>query len=308
MVEKYIIMCGGNYETYFDKPRQLEVVNGEILVERTIRLLRKHGIKDISISTNYTDFDYLKVPILKHKNTYKTEKDKVKGYWCDAFYPTDEPVCYIFGDVYFSEDAIKTIVNTDTNDIEFFASMPPFATNYPKKYEEPFALKVVNTEHLKEAIRITKEYEDDGKFNRKPIMWELWTIIKDTPINEIKHNYIPINDYTSDIDRKSDIPKLEQYILLKKGGLKMVKLKVIENFTLGRFNELKDIERIGLDTKGMLYSGDMFKCEKELADYLLGNNPKNKVVVELVEVIPEKEEPIEEPKEEKPKKKKKATK
>ena len=287
---KYIIMCGGDYSTYFEKPRQLSVVNGEVLVERTIRLLKENGIKDIAISTNYRDFDYLGVPILEHENSYRTVGKEVKGYWCDAFYPTDEPVCYIFGDVYFSDEAIKKIVETKTDDIEFFGSKPPFTKEYPKNHEEPFALKVVNTKHLKEAIKITKQYQDEDKFWRRPLMWELWTVIKDVPLQKEKGNYpadyVGINDYTSDIDRKRDIKKIEYMI----GGMKMVKLEALEEFTLGRFGELSNIKRVKQDEKGRLFEGDTFDCAEDLADYLTGDNHLNRAVAKVIGVIPEKKE------------------
>ena len=109
------------------------------------------------------------------------------------------------GDVYFSPEAIKTIVETETDDIEFFASAPPFSKDYPKKWEEPFALKVANTEHLKSAVKWTIENAD--RFYRKPIMWELWQVIKGTPLNVILHNYTAVNDYTCDIDQLEDIGK-----------------------------------------------------------------------------------------------------
>ena len=122
------------------------------------------------------------------------------------FYPTDEPVCYIFGDVVFSPEAIKTIVETETDDIEFFASAPPFAPGYPKKYAEPFALKVVNTGHLKRAIELTKQYADQGRFKRRPIMWELWQVIQGSTLNHIDYSsYVVINDYTCDIDDPKDL-------------------------------------------------------------------------------------------------------
>ena len=292
---RYILMCGGNYSTYWTKPRHLSKVDGEVLVERTIRLLKKNGIEDISISTNYDEFEYLGVPLLKHENNYRTEGKEVKGYWCDAFYPTNEPVCYLFGDVYFSEEAIKTIVETNTDDIEFFASKPPFDKNYPKNHVEPFALKVVNTKHLKEAIEKTKQYEDEGKFWRKPIMWELWTIIKDVPLqkgpdDEYIYNYVSINDYTSDIDRERDIEKLERII----GGMKMVKVEVLTEFTLEKFNELQELKRFdnnkNLDKS--LYPGDTFICTGEMGRYLTGENPRKLVVAKVLEVIPEKEEVI----------------
>ena len=67
----------------------------------------------------------------------------------------------------------------------------------------------------------------------------------------------------------------------------MIKCEVVQRFTLERFNELKNIQRIGVDTYGELYVGDIFECEKELADYLTGNNSKNACVVKVIEIIPE---------------------
>ena len=66
---KYIIMCGGNYNDW-ETPRQLSVICGETLVERTIRLLRENGITDIAVSSNNPAFDYLDVPILHHNNEF----------------------------------------------------------------------------------------------------------------------------------------------------------------------------------------------------------------------------------------------
>lgn len=203
---QYIIMCGGNYK-HLLLPKALFKVNGETLISRTIRLLRENGIDDIAISTNSRDFNDLGVTILRHRNRYWTDKQENNyGYWVDAFYPAEYPVCYLFGDVYYSPEAIKTIIGTKTDDIEFFASAPPFAENYPKEWAEPFALKVVNNKHLSDAVAETKQLQDDGLFVRKPIMWELWQVIKKTRINVIDYtNYTVINDYTCDIDYERDL-------------------------------------------------------------------------------------------------------
>ena len=40
---KYVIMCGGFYEQW-KTPKQLQIVKGEVLVERTIRLLKENGV------------------------------------------------------------------------------------------------------------------------------------------------------------------------------------------------------------------------------------------------------------------------
>lgn len=203
---KYIIMCGGTYQQW-EIPRQLSRVNGEMIVARTIRLLRENGVEDIAISSNAPIFKKLGVPVLEHDNSFVVHAPwKSTGYWCDAFYLTDEPTCYIFGDVVFSPKAIRTIVETETDDIQFFASAPPFAPDYPKPWAEPFALKVVNTEHLKHAISLTKQYADQGLFKRTPIMWELWQVIQAAPLNYIDFgSYVVINDYTCDIDDPEDL-------------------------------------------------------------------------------------------------------
>lgn len=203
---KYILMCGGKYQKW-QTPRQLTLIDGEMLIERTIRQLKTHEITDIAISSNNPVFEQFGVPVLHHENSYNARKyNDFDGYWCDAFYPTEEPTCYIFGDVIFTDEAIKTIVDTWTEDIQFFASAPPFAHGYKKTSAEPFALKVVNTKHLKQAISTVKALDKQQAFNRKPIMWELWQVIKHTPINKIDYtNYVIINDTTCDIDDPEEL-------------------------------------------------------------------------------------------------------
>ncbi len=198
---QYIIMCGGNDLQHWDIPRQLSIVNGEPIVARTIRLLKECGATDISISSNNSGFDDFGVPVIHHKNTYKAG-----GMWIEAFYPTDDPACYLMGDVVFSPEAIKKIVETETDDIEFFASAPPFHKDYFKPYGEPFAFKVVNQPHFKQALSKVREIR--SQFRREPLAWELWQVIKGTPINHIDFtNYTVINDYTCDVDHVRDIHK-----------------------------------------------------------------------------------------------------
>ena len=198
---KYIIMCGGNYEQW-GTPRQLLLFGGEPLVQRTIRLLRDNGVKDIAISSNNLAFDKFGVPVLVHENNYNARGyNDADGYWCDCFYPTKEPTCYLFGDVIYSPDAIRKIVEYKGKDIMFFGSKPPFAREYPKEYVEPFAFKVWDTDHLKRACERVKIFDKAGLFKRKPIAWEVWNVIRGGDINKVDYrSYVAINDYTCDID------------------------------------------------------------------------------------------------------------
>lgn len=209
----YVIMCGGKYGAF---PKQLNKIMGERIIERTIRLLRAYGVKDIAISTNSNFFDgvstRLSVPIVSHENDYEYGHEE-RHCWLKAFYPTTSPVCYIFGDVYFSEDAIRQIVRTETSEIEFFASAPPFHEKYLKKWAEPFAFKVQKPELFFRKIEECHRYDLEGKFHREAVSWELWQVIKGTTLDEIDYtNYHVINDYTCDIDDDVEALKFEREV------------------------------------------------------------------------------------------------
>lgn len=70
----------------------------------------------------------------------------------------------------------------------------------------------------------------------------------------------------------------------------MIKVEVTKEFTLGKFGELKNIVRKCRDEQGRLFVGDTFECDKDMCDYLMGQNKLNSTVVKIIEIIPEKEE------------------
>lgn len=202
---KYVIMAGGSQHG-FKTPRHLTKIAGEPLLARTIRLLQHNGVKDIAVSSDNEQ-------ILKFARQMTgieiIERAESEGSWISTAFPifTARPVCYLFGDVVFSPEAIQKIVKTETNSVEFFASAPPFKNDYPKRWAEPFAFKVVdNILFLRartDVINLSTYY---NVFKREPIAWELWQVIKKTPINIIDYtNYTVINDYTCDIDSPEDI-------------------------------------------------------------------------------------------------------
>lgn len=197
---KYIIMCGGNYHS---TPKGLRAIKGETFVARTIRLLKENGVTDISISSNDDRFEKFGVPVLRHSNTFGDG-----GHWLEGFYPTVEPACYIFGDVFFSPVAIKTIVNTETDSIEFFAS--PERCLF-KRWAEPYAFKVNDQVKFQMSIHKTIMLAEQEAFKREPISWELWQVIKGTPLNQINyHNYKVIDDYSCDIDSDEEYESMKE--------------------------------------------------------------------------------------------------
>lgn len=70
----------------------------------------------------------------------------------------------------------------------------------------------------------------------------------------------------------------------------MIKAEALVEFTLEKFDELKNIVRKdkGNNEKGRIYVGDIFDCDKKMARYLLGDNKADKIVIKVLEVKPKK--------------------
>lgn len=225
---KYIIMCGGEYEF----PKALTKIQDERLVERTIRLLKENGITDIAITTNSNEFDYLGVEIIHNENNYKHNAYNLEctdsNYsWLNAYYKSNNPICYLHGDVYFSEDAIKKIVEAPVEDTLFICTFDGTdGKRHPlnKKGREPFGYKVQNQTVFQYAIKKIKQMVDEGRFkgHLTPISWHIYRFLNGldvkpeaneyTEINNIfksKGDYLVINDETVDIDTERDIEELE---------------------------------------------------------------------------------------------------
>jgi len=308
-------MCGGKYPK-FDVPKQLLKINGEVIVERTIRLLRENGITDIAISTNNPAFDYLDVELLHNKEdefeTWSPNENKASKYsWLNAYYPINEPVCYLHGDVYFSDEAIKIIVETEVKNTMFFCTADkqdiPYKDIRCAGGREPLAYKATNYKMFRDAVDDLLKMVDEGKFKNafcSPLAWTVYRYLNGldlaynakwygdwNSIFDSKGDYIIINDYTNDVDDIKDVARIENG--LKLGGNNMIKCEVIEKFTLNDFDKLKNVTRKSIDEKGTLFIGDTFECDEAMAKYLCGGNSQKKVVVRIVEVLPKVEAKIE---------------
>lgn len=183
-------MCAGKgtrWGNYKGVPKHLIEINGETLLGRTTRLLKENGIKYLITSEDERYKQYGKVI---PQSYHDCEVDRFEPF-------TDREVVYLYGDVYYTEEAIKTIINTPTNDILFFGSN-----------EEIFGVKIKNRKLFYEHKDRVKRLYLKGKINRC-IGWEVYRSINNIPYNQhlITEHYKLIQDETDDIDYPSDYEK-----------------------------------------------------------------------------------------------------
>lgn len=71
----------------------------------------------------------------------------------------------------------------------------------------------------------------------------------------------------------------------------MIKVEATQQFTLEKFNEIKNLKRKSQEEEKTIFVGDVFECSQKMAEYLLGKNDKGVVVIKVIEIIPE-EKPL----------------
>ena len=186
---KYVIMAAGEgkrWGNYLGIPKHLITINGETLLERTTRLLKENGVDDVIITGN--DERYSQYATLVTQTNNDCEIDRFEESIVNG------PICYLYGDVYYTENAMKTIINTKADDVKFFGSE-----------DEIFAIKIENIDLFFNHKHKVKELYLEGKINRC-IGWEVYRSINNIPFDEhiITERYVKILDGTDDIDFPDD--------------------------------------------------------------------------------------------------------
>jgi len=195
---KYVIMCAGKGErwnNYLGVPKHLIEINGETLLQRTTRLLKEYGV-DYVITGNDERYSMYGKLIPQSCNDCEI----------DRFEEVTEPVCYLYGDVYYTENALKTIIETDTENVTFFGSE-----------DEIFAVKIKDLELFYTHKNFIKSLYLTGQIDRC-IGWEIYRSLNNIPFKEhkITERYVKILDGTDDIDFPEDYEKFKQKWEVKK--------------------------------------------------------------------------------------------
>lgn len=199
-------MCGGKYND-FQKHKALSVIHNEVLIERTIRLLKENNVDEWYISTNDEAFEKYG-NILHHDNNYETSKDGTKGYWVDAYYPTDKPTIYLHGDVYYTDDAMERILTLNPS-VNTLIGNEVARNKEHLNWGEPFGWIIVDQQSFRNAINKTKQLQDEGKLERGyALSWEVYRVLYGLDPNKmyiLDESYLSINDKTIDVDTPEQI-------------------------------------------------------------------------------------------------------
>lgn len=116
---KYIIMCDGKgtrWENYKNIPKHFVTINGEPLIKRTIRQLNERVNNcEIIITSHDKRYD------IEGSTRYEPLNNVLE---IDRFTEEliDDNICFLYGDTYYPDEVIDSIISEKVSDILFFGN------------------------------------------------------------------------------------------------------------------------------------------------------------------------------------------
>ena len=214
---KFLIACSGQsqrWDNYMGVAKHLIKINGERLLDRTIRLIRERAKEDYTINVIAFDEKYKANGSILQIPQYETQAEKDEHfanpflYVSKRWWNSTGTTVILFGDVYFTEDAMDTIITSlyNLNNYAFYGR-PDASTFTGCGYGEIFGVSFTRdySDNLWNTILEVKKLKDENKIKRF-ISWEVYRKLQliDLDRHEIKNNFISIDDFTEDFDYPHD--------------------------------------------------------------------------------------------------------
>jgi len=194
---KYIIMADGKgtrWQNYNDIPKHFIEIGGETLLARTVRLLNEGDeAADVIITSHDPRYE---VPGARRYEPLNNHLE------IDRF--TEEligdDVCFLYGDTYYSQEAMDTILKTETEDMIFFGNERSIV-----------AIKVKDGALFRNHVDNVRRLFLEGKIE-KCIGWQVYQSFIGLPFGEKKigPSYIVLEDGTEDFNSPEDLAKRKE--------------------------------------------------------------------------------------------------
>lgn len=213
MKPRAIIMADGKAErwgNHLGVPKQLIEIEGETLIARAVRQLTER------------EFDVI---VTTHDKTIRAAAHNAGAFQVYApqgnvdeigkflsplpvWEPDGSPTLFVYGDCYFTDEAMDTIVNKarTVGDFEFFGRQGASRVT-GKAYGEIFAVVMSNHQQFINACQFIRNGIRDGNIKRGGA-WELYHKMVGLPLEEptikLNGNFTSIDDFTEDFDTPKD--------------------------------------------------------------------------------------------------------
>jgi hypothetical protein len=202
MQTRYFIMAQGEgkrWNNYLGIPKHEVVVDGEMLLERTVRLLKERGEQDIIICTP-KQYDFAKCV------EYPNNDLEIDRFLASQKAWVDGENVFLYGDCFYTEDAMDVVLGYHkpyTKLLFFGRSTGSRVTG--SRHGEVFAVRSACKEYLKELLESLRSMYLNKSIKRAQ-GWELYRIHKGLNLSshKIVGDFVTIDDWTDDFDTPED--------------------------------------------------------------------------------------------------------
>lgn len=198
---EYIIMAGGpaiRWKNYNNTTKHLIKIGNENMLERIVRQLKENNIINISITSNNPNYE---LPGIKRNELIYDSKMYNMFYYKSL----EDEVTFLYGDTFYTDNIIKKIIETKTDDIVFFGTD-----------DSIIGVKVINYKKFKKYVEEMKDYNVDRAG------WALYRKINNLP----EGNYTPCSNFVHIDEEVINVNTPDDFELL------MTKLKGEKNINV----------------------------------------------------------------------------
>ena len=148
---RFVIMADGKgirWNNYLGIPKHLAEINGEPIISRTVRLLRDLTDGEIIVTSHDERYEF------EGSRRHEPLKNRLE---IDRFTEEliEDDICFLYGDTYYTESALKTIICTKTEDMIFFGNSKSIV-----------AVKVTDSELFRYHLNRVKQLYISGKMQK----------------------------------------------------------------------------------------------------------------------------------------------
>lgn len=183
---------GTRWNNYMNIPKHLIKVDGETIIGRVVRLLNKYDSAANVIVTSHdpryefdgaTRYEPINNLLEIDRFTYELIEDNM---------------CFLYGDTYYTEDAIKSIIDSKADDLLFFGNDKSIV-----------AIKVIDSKLFKRNIDRVKQLYLDGKINSCK-GWQVYQSYQNLEFDKksIADKFVVVDNKTIDYNTPEEYEKL----------------------------------------------------------------------------------------------------
>ncbi|MGO1590537.1 MAG: NTP transferase domain-containing protein [Ancrocorticia sp.] len=194
-MSRYVIMANGNgtrWKGYLGTPKHLLTIDGETLLTRIVRQIRERE-PGAEVYVSAENPQYETPGAIRHAPQRKEiELDRfVPELLCDG-------VCFLYGDTFYTDDAMDTIMAGMDESMQFFATQRSIV-----------AVKTEDADLMSKHLENVRTQYTSGRITRCK-GWQVYRSYKGQPLDGLgaaDEGLILIEDETGDFNRPEDLQR-----------------------------------------------------------------------------------------------------